>query len=155
MTALVSILFIAMIPIDYKITNFSLHLYVYMHACVERVHNTVGLLIFEDIKFRDFKQRKKFKICQHGCGDTRIFLRLLYFKLPSVHNKRSFLQHLHDLYTVPAISDQFKLLVWTWVGMDQLIHSSPLIICCSYSGSVSNKISKSELFHHVKSFTTT
>jgi len=63
MTALVSILFIAMIPIDYKITNFSLHLYVYMHACVERVHNTVGLLIFEDIKFRDFKQRKKFKIC--------------------------------------------------------------------------------------------
>ena len=29
MTALVSLLFIAMIPIDYKITNFSLHLFVY------------------------------------------------------------------------------------------------------------------------------
>ena len=29
MTALVSLLFIAMIPIDCKITNFSLHLFVY------------------------------------------------------------------------------------------------------------------------------
>jgi len=29
MTALVSLLFIAMIPIDFKITKFSLHLFVY------------------------------------------------------------------------------------------------------------------------------
>ena len=32
MTALVSLLFIAMTPIDCKITNFSLHLYMYIYA---------------------------------------------------------------------------------------------------------------------------
>ena len=75
--------------------------------------------------------------------------------------KGPFLQHLQDLYTVPVISDQFKLLVWTWAGsMDWLIQSksvtlSPLIICCSYSGFLSSKINKFELFHHVKNLTAT
>ena len=34
MTALVSQLFIAMIPIDFKITNFSLHLFVYFFSTI-------------------------------------------------------------------------------------------------------------------------
>jgi len=34
MTDLVSLLFIAMIPIDFKITNFSLHLFVYFFITI-------------------------------------------------------------------------------------------------------------------------
>ena len=34
MTDLVSLLFIAMIPIDFKITNFFLHLFVYFFATI-------------------------------------------------------------------------------------------------------------------------
>jgi len=34
MTALVSLLFIAMIPIDCKITNFSLNLFVYFYSTI-------------------------------------------------------------------------------------------------------------------------
>ena len=34
MTALVSLLFIAMIPIDCKVTNFSLHLFVYFFSTI-------------------------------------------------------------------------------------------------------------------------
>jgi len=36
MTDLVSLLFIAMIPIDFKITNFSLHLFVYFFVTIIR-----------------------------------------------------------------------------------------------------------------------
>ena len=91
--------------------------------------NSKGLLIFEDKTFRglsNFNLNKKIaeknfegsNSCKHGYAMPEFYaIVMLQVCLLSII-KRSFLQHLKDLYTVLTISDRFKLLVWTWAGVD-------------------------------------